>query len=557
MDFNKLNLAGYSYENGMIKNGEKIISRQLIYPSKIIQNIEEGTYKVELKFVENKKENTLIVDMETISSKNKIISLANFGVWVNSSNANSLINYLNNIIVANPLEREKSVSHLGFVKNEFIPYSKNIVFDGELSFKDSYTAIAEPKGSFEEWKKKIEQVRKNKVARLIIDASFTSPLLEYTSSLPFVVLVWGGTGLGKTVALKVAASIWGNPDGSALINNLDSTTNFIYRTMAFYHNLPCFFDELQVFAGNKNKLIMTITQGIDRGKANKVKGNERKETWKNCAIFTGEDSLSSSNSGGGTLNRLIEIYINSPVVDNCMDVVDFVKENYGFAGREFINFMLEKGKDFIKSLYKDKYNEILKLGKTADKQAASMANILTADHLLSLFMFNETPLTVEEIKDFLLSKEEIDISERAYDYFVDEVLKNLSYFVKKDENDLSNESVEGKREFWGNIDGYEIMILKSQLEKMLNNASFNPTKTMKEWADKGYLIRNSQGRYAHQTSVSGISGNFIKIRKINRQKQKEQTEKNQNDKQKTVTYINSYQPQRYGVQDVFWNMNNN
>ena len=557
MDFNKLNLAGYSYENGMIKNGEKIISRQLIYPSKIIQNIEEGTYKVELKFVENKKENTLIVDMETISSKNKIISLANFGVWVNSSNANSLINYLNNIIVANPLEREKSVSHLGFVKNEFIPYSKNIVFDGELSFKDSYTAIAEPKGSFEEWKKKIEQVRKNKVARLIIDASFTSPLLEYTSSLPFVVLVWGGTGLGKTVALKVAASIWGNPDGSALINNLDSTTNFIYRTMAFYHNLPCFFDELQVFAGNKNKLIMTITQGIDRGKANKVKGNERKETWKNCAIFTGEDSLSSSNSGGGTLNRLIEIYINSPVVDNCMDVVDFVKENYGFAGREFINFMLEKGKDFIKSLYKDKYNEILKLGKTADKQAASMANILTADHLLSLFMFNETPLTVEEIKDFLLSKEEIDISERAYDYFVDEVLKNLSYFVKKDENDLSNESVEGKREFWGNIDGYEIMILKSQLEKMLNNASFNPTKTMKEWADKGYLIRNSQGRYAHQTSVSGISGNFIKIRKINRQKQKEQTEKNQNDKQKTVTYINSYQSQRYGVQDVFWNMNNN
>ena len=557
MDFNKLNLAGYSYENGMIKNGEKIISRQLIYPSKIIQNIEEGTYKVELKFVENKKENTLIVDMETISSKNKIISLANFGVWVNSSNANSLINYLNNIIVANPLEREKSVSHLGFVKNEFIPYSKNIVFDGELSFKDSYTAIAEPKGSFEEWKKKIEQVRKNKVARLIIDASFTSPLLEYTSSLPFVVLVWGGTGLGKTVALKVAASIWGNPDGSALINNLDSTTNFIYRTMAFYHNLPCFFDELQVFAGNKNKLIMTITQGIDRGKANKVKGNERKETWKNCAIFTGEDSLSSSNSGGGTLNRLIEIYINSPVVDNCMDVVDFVKENYGFAGREFINFMLEKGKDFVKSLYKDKYNEILKLGKTADKQAASMANILTADHLLSLFMFNETPLTVEEIKDFLLSKEEIDISERAYDYFVDEVLKNLSYFVKKDENDLSNESVEGKREFWGNIDGYEIMILKSQLEKMLNNASFNPTKTMKEWADKGYLIRNSQGRYAHQTSVSGISGNFIKIRKINRQKQKEQIEKNQNDKQKTVTYINSYQPQRYGVQDVFWNMNNN
>lgn len=552
MEFKNLDLAGYTYEKGMIKNGEKIVSKQLIYPSKIIQNIEEDTYKVELKFFENKKEKSLIVDMETISNKSKIITLSNFGVWVNSSNAGYLINYLNNIIVANSLEREKSVSHLGFVGNDFVPYSDNIVFDGEMSFKDSYNAIVNHKGDFNKWKEKIHEIRKNKVARLVIDTSFTSPLLEYTSSLPFVVLVWGGTGLGKTVALKVAASVWGNPDGSALINNLDSTTNFIYRTMAFYHNLPCFFDELQVFAGNKNKLIMTITQGIDRGKANKIKGNERKETWRNCAVFTGEDSLSASNSGGGTLNRLIEIYINSPVVENPMDAVDFVKENYGHAGHEFISFISSKGKDFVKSIYKEKYTEILKLGKTADKQAASMANILTADYLLSLFMFNEKPLTVDDVKEFLLTKEEIDVSERAYDYFNDEVLKNLSYFVKNREKGGIDEGAEAKREFWGNIDDSEIMILKSQFEKILNNASFNPNKTMKEWADKGYLIKNSQGRYAHQTTVCGINGNFIKIKKKKQEEVSKKTEKTAN-----VTYINSYKNENYTLDDLYMKTKNN
>ena len=33
----------------------------------------------------------------------------------------------------------------------------------------------------------------------------------------------------------------------------------------------------------------------------------------------------------------------------------------------------------------------------------------------------------------------------------------------------------------------------------------------KQWAEKGYLIRNSQGKYVHQTKVYGFRSSYIKL----------------------------------------------
>lgn len=552
MDFNKLNLCGYKYKYGCIyasskKDDEKdkIICNQLLYPSKIIYNLEEETFKVELQFIENNQEKSIIVDKEAISSKSKIISLSNYGIYVNSNNANRIITYLSEIIAhnGNVIPRVKSVSRLGWVKDEFIPFSDKIIFDGALAYKDNYRAITSPIGNYDDWKKEIQKVRKNKIVRLITNASFASPMLEFTGSLPFVVLLWGGTGFGKTVALNVAASVWGNPNGEGLINSLDSTKNYSYRTMAMFHDITAFFDELQNYEGSKNKLVMTITQGVDRGKADKDKGNKKKETWKNVAIFTGEDSISSANSGGGTLNRLIEIYINQPLFDDYMGIMDFIRENNGMAGRKFVEYIISRGKPYIKNLYKEILAEITKLNKTAGKQASSMANILVVDRLLNEFMFDEEPLTIDDVKDFMFFKEEIDISERAYDYFIDEATKNSICFIKETEGLNISDGADNKREFWGSINDYEIMILRSQFDKIIKNGGYDPKKTTKEWADKDYLIRNSQGKYNHQTTVNKLKANFLKIRIIDREKPKEKEKKNGDDFL-NQDYVDSYMQEK-------------
>ena len=111
------------------------------------------------------------------------------------------------------------------------------------------------------------------------------------------------------------------------INSMNNTSNFYYRTAEFFNHLPVFFDELQTYSGSINKLIMSLTEGIDRGKANVEGGTQKTRYWNNSFIFTGEESASEINSGGGTLNRLIEIYITKNVIKNGIKTCEIINKS--------------------------------------------------------------------------------------------------------------------------------------------------------------------------------------------------------------------------------------
>ena len=83
-------------------------------------------------------------------------------------------------------------------------------------------------------------------ARVILAASFASPLLEVLGALPFFVHLWGvDSGTGKTVALMLAASVWGDPAVGAYIKTFDATVVGHEKTAAFLNHLPLCLDELQ------------------------------------------------------------------------------------------------------------------------------------------------------------------------------------------------------------------------------------------------------------------------------------------------------------------------
>ena len=102
----------------------------------------------------------------------------------------------------------------------------------------------EPHGIFDLWKKECLEYRKNRHVRLLMDASFASVLLKILGCLCFVVHLWGPSGLGKTVAFIVAASIWGTPDD--LILSVDSTLNYCTNRAALMKDIPVFVDETQL-----------------------------------------------------------------------------------------------------------------------------------------------------------------------------------------------------------------------------------------------------------------------------------------------------------------------
>jgi len=76
--------------------------------------------------------------------------------------------------------------------------------------------------------------------------AFASVLSPMITGAPLFGVEWAGpTSSGKTTAMQVAASVWGDPDTEAgkVMQTWDSTRVGIERTAAFLQHLPLFLDD--------------------------------------------------------------------------------------------------------------------------------------------------------------------------------------------------------------------------------------------------------------------------------------------------------------------------
>lgn len=501
-------------ENGELLNyrGNKVCY-QLVQPVEIYQNIINGLEFVKCAFKHYDRWKYFVVNRETLSHNGKIVSLANKGLDVTSNNSSLLVKYLSDMLHLNSdkIPIKKSVSKLGWIDDfNFIPYNEEITYDGDDNFRNAFEAI-KSKGSYERWLKEMHYVRENLVARLTMAASFGSVLLKILGKKPLVVMIWGTTGDGKTVAGMVAMSIWGNPTEGCLQYSLNNTDNFNYRIADFFNNLPVFFDELQTYKGNTSKLIMNLTEGIDRGKAKVDGGIEVSKKWQNIFILTGEQTASNYNSDGGALNRLIEINSNGKIIKFGSQTANCVKKNYGFAGKEYIEYLQTIPEERIEQIYNERLKSLLEIKDTEEKQAQNMAILLTADDLaLECIFKDETKIEAEDVKEYMFSKEEIDVSERAYDVIIDEceINKNKFGFVSS----VNNMNSSSYTEFWGLMNEYEITIIKQALDNLLAKNGYSSKKILKDWANKGYIEVYSDGRKDKHTSILGRKARYVTIK---------------------------------------------
>lgn len=509
----KMEAPGYYKDSkGHIRVKEKntLVTTTLLQPIAILKNYETGEELVKCAFLSREKWSTFIINREVIVNNGKITRLANKGIDVTSDSSKLLVGFIRDLLNNNELEEVQSTSKMGWHEGDFLPYGKSIEFDGEESFSEAFKSL-HSKGDYEKWYDEIHKCRDNNVPlKLIMAASFASPLLYLLGRQSFATLLWGKSGGKKTVAGRIAMSIWGDSREGKLMFSMNNTTNFYFRTAEFFNHLPVFFDEFQTFVkqgGNMDKLIMSLTEGIDRGKADIDGGIQRSKTWKNIFLFTGEQSISDINSGGGTLNRLIEIYITKDVVEDGIKTCDVLNENYGHAGKIYIDYIKQIPIEKLREMFLEKLQNIKDLNITEEKQAINMAMLLLADDLACKCVFKEEyPLKVEETIQYMFTKNEIDNSERAYQDFLDFCDMNKSKF---------NPENQKFAEFWGTIDEFEISIITKKFRNVIKEAGFNPTKILREWEEKGLVEKNSSGRYSTKLIRGGIPANYtiVKIRK--------------------------------------------
>lgn len=451
-----------------------------IMPVRRLRNIDTGEERMELAYARAGKWRTITVDKATISTARAITSLSALGISVTSSTASTLVDYLNDLENRNydVIPESKSISRLGYIPGEgFSPYVDNLVYDGDASFRNLYASVRQC-GSYDAWIATAQECRRGSVtAKILLAASFASPLLSIVGSLPFFVHLWGvDSGTGKTVGLMLAASVWGDPALGNYTQTFNSTQVGQERTAAFFNHLPYCIDELQLTKdsrGRSNYDVYQLAQGVGRARGRKNGGIDAAPTWSCCFLTTGESPIVSDSAGAGAVNRVIDIECTagSSVIKDGPKIANRLKQNYGFAGETFVSHLYESEKmqEQVREIYNDYYRELCQ-GETTEKQAMAAAAILTADYLATHWIFNGIDydgdtLTVDDIRKFLASKEAVSAGSRAYDFLCDWVATNINHF--------NTDMRQAMGEIYGTLDNNIAYVIPTVFRTTLQEAGYS------------------------------------------------------------------------------------
>lgn len=471
-----------------------------ILPTATLTNIDDRSVKTQLEYKRNGRWETVIVPNEMISSTRKITEgLSRIGISVTSSTAPYLSDYLDDIKEKNRdiIPERKSVGRLGWMGDSlgFVPYTDKLAMDDESRFEDILSSI-KPAGTFEAWKDAANQLRTTTEMQIVLAASFASVLLNIVQCQPFFVHIWSpDSGSGKTVSMKLAASVWANPE-SGYIRNFSGTSVSFELAAAFLNHLPLIVDELQLGNqdGNKKRFdVYALAEGFGKSRGTKSLGVQAARTWRNVIITSGETSITDSSSASGVVNRILDVWIKpyQKIIDEKTvgGICETMAANYGHAGRIFVERVYQ-----IKDAVRNRYKELCEALRhsTTGKQANAGAAIILADEYLNGFIFETPPtLTVEKLSEYLASSKDADVAARAYTY-MQGMLVQQTNCIEQDGGvgaDRTLPRTIGRQAG----DGEHVYIVKPEFERILKDGGFDARAVISAMAVNG-RIRVTPGR---------------------------------------------------------------
>lgn len=496
------------------KGGYKLACYHPILPVERLFNIETKTEKIRLAYFRDEAWRDIIVDKDLIASNSKIVKLSSYGIAVTTESSKNLVSYLADVENLNHIPISMSTSKLGWISNDFIPYDKKIRFDDESRFKDLIDSISTC-GSEDIWIEAVKKIRANKhhyEPQLMMSASFASVLVKKLNLLPFIVNLWGKTGGGKTVTLMLACSIWADPSEGRYITDSYATQNAFEVRLDILNNLPLLMDDLSKVRDKLNDgftdLVYLLCSGKGKERSNIDLGLNKSKTWSNTILSNMERPLATETMRGGAINRILDVEMaGGDIYDNGNAVVEVLKENYGFAGRKFIDLIKELPIETLTTLRKSFEQKIKDEAKNQEstkeeKQILPLALILTADKIATDYFFEDgiyldIPTMVRQLKDV----EEVSEGKRAYEAIIDYTNMYKAKFT----------AGEHTPESWGFIkDGY-VNIIPSAMRRIAQEQNFS-VKAFCAWAKENNVLRTNNTKNQNVIKINDNVQRFYSIK---------------------------------------------
>tara|TARA_R100000005_G_C4998183_1_gene204892 strand:- start:291 stop:3116 length:2826 start_codon:yes stop_codon:yes gene_type:complete len=239
----------------------------------------------------------------------------------------------------------------------------------------------EPKGTMEQWRKNMDFYNREnfELHQYVVGTAFGSVLMQDSPFHCATLHLHGTSGIGKTTAMIVGASLWGSPD--EIVMDQNTTFNFRMHRGEIYHNLPFYLDEI---TESKPWEISQLAYGMSNGKQRgRLAGSAnaeryRGDPWKFLSVTTGNASVIERVSAHKAMpkaeaQRIMEIKVDKLFLKSADTLaqeafLDSVKANYGHAGPKFIQHVIQN-KESIRSLTDSiKEKVISKAGLTSENR---------------------------------------------------------------------------------------------------------------------------------------------------------------------------------------------
>jgi len=393
--------GGYSVRfAGIFLDDTQITTAPIVITGEAI-DVDSGEVSVGLAWTYRMRWKQTTVDRGKMTDARKIGALALLGFPVNSDNATNIVRYLSAFAAHNmaSIPEVQLSTRCGWVGRSFLRGHNCHGGDLALSVDGGLERIAkgfDAKGDYGAWRRMIREYIAQRPSMLLgVYASACAPLLEVLQ-IPGFVIDWSGTtGRGKSTALQVAASVWG--DYTQIVQPWDVSSTVGPQTIAgFVRHLPLLMDDTKRAESRSQviaDMIYAIPDGRERVRGKKDGGLRESKQWRTVLLSTGERKITSFSGDAGARGRSLCLPgtpMGKDTPENALAAEEIkltAMEHCGHVGAELIEWLRGADWDDLRKRHAEYRAAYVRAapGSTARRLGSAVAAVqLTAEILADL-----------------------------------------------------------------------------------------------------------------------------------------------------------------------------
>ena len=395
--------------------------------------------------------------------------------------------------------------------------SEPIVYQATKSIDNRYQI----KGTLEQWRSEVSQkIQEHSFLVFTLSVAFTGQLLSPLGQQGGGFHIKGGSSKGKTTALNVGSSVWGDP--TRFYRTWRATGNALEVTALMHNDSFLVLDEIGEVTNPKELgvIVYMLANGIGKARMTKHITSRAQHKWKVVFLSSGEKSLKQMMEEQGQEAKLgQEIRLADIDIDasefGIFDCINFAESaahqatkinnnlncNYGVAGHQWLEY-LTADKDAIlitANRLLDEYRELLSAANTQGhivRVANSFALVAVAGELATHAGITGWPkgTAIKSIQKVF--NQWRDVFEQVHDSEERKILAHVKAFFEANGASLfesmtpdpSNSSkVVNRSGYWRIVNGEKyFLVYPGQLRKIIGN-KFSFNKVTSVLKDYGWL----------------------------------------------------------------------